>query len=157
MHISIRDLFPEDIPYCAAINRALPDWFGLEEGLAEADRYLRNHTGIVAVEDGEVVGYLTYMRHFPESAEISWMAVAAARHRRGGGRALLRHLEEELAASGVRILSVKTLAASHPSPEYATTRAFYTAMGFGSQMVFPDLWDPANPCLLMVKYLDPQG
>ena len=153
MHIIIRDLVPNDIPRCTAINRSLPDWFGLEDGLAEADGYLRDHAGLVAVENGEVVGYLTYTRHFPESAEISWMAVSAAHHRSGVGRALIRRLEQGLAVGGARLLSVKTLADSHPSPEYAITRAFYGAMGFRNQMVFPDLWDLANPCLLMVKTL----
>ncbi len=154
MHISIRDLLPNDIPYCTAINRSLPEWFGLEEGLAEADGYLQTHAGLVAVEHGDIAGYLTHTRHFPDSAEISWMAVAAVHHRRGIGRLLINHLEQELTREGVRLLSVKTLASSHPSPEYAITRAFYEAMGFHNQMVFPDLWDPANPCLLMVKVLN---
>ncbi len=151
MPITIRSLASSDIDTCLAINRSLPAWFGLEEGLEEAAGYLRNHRGFVAECDGQVVGYLTYERLFETSAEISWMAVDPHHHRRGIGRSLIRALEQELA--GVALLSVKTLASSHPSKEYAQTRAFYQSVGFMEQMAFPDLWDPANPCLLMVKVL----
>lgn len=149
MPVTVRPLTSEDIPTCVAINRSLPAWFGLEEGLAEAEEYLRDHHGLIAEVDGEVAGYLTYTQLFPHSTEISWMAVDTSQHRRGTGRVLIRALEEIL--PNASLLSVKTLADSHPSPEYAITRAFYMSVGFRPQMVFPDLWDPSNPCLLMVK------
>lgn len=149
MPANVRTLVSEDISRCMAINRSLPDWFGLEEGLEEAEEYLRDHEGLVAEIDGEIVGYLTYAQLFPESTEISWMAVVKAQHRSGVGRSLITALEEEL--SDASLLSVKTLADSHPSPEYAITRSFYVSVGFRPQMVFPELWDPSNPCLLMVK------
>lgn len=151
MPVTVRPLTPEDILDCNRINRSLPDWFGLEEGLAEAEAYLRDHAGLVAEVAGEIVGYLTYEYLFPESVEISWMAVDLAQHRRGIGRALINQLETMLPVGS--LLSVKTLADSHPSLEYAITRAFYASMGFQRQMVFPELWDPSNPCLLMVKPL----
>lgn len=151
MPFSVRSLTAQDVSPCIAINRSLPDWFGLEEGLEEASIYLRDHMGLVAEADGDIVGYLTYAQLFSESTEISWMAVAKSHHRRGVGRMLIAVLEHELPAAS--LLSVKTLAASHPSPEYAITRSFYSALGFRQQMVFPDLWDPSNPCLLMVKVL----
>lgn len=149
MRVIVRSLTPEDIPSCTSITRSLPDWFGLEEGLAEAAEYLHTHAGLVAVVDGEVRGYLTWHQPFAESAEISWMAVDKRQHRSGIGRALIAALEQRLPVGS--LLSVKTLADTHPSPEYAQTRAFYAALGFRRQMVFPDLWDVSNPCLLMVK------
>ena len=149
MPVTIRPLTPADISRCDAITRSLPDWFGLEEGLAEAQGYLRDHQGLVAEIDHDLVGYLTYTKLFPESTEISWMAVAKSHHRRGMGRALIHALEASLPDGS--LLSVKTLADSHPSAEYAITRDFYAALGFRAQMVFPDLWDAQNPCLLMVK------
>ncbi|MCA9833538.1 MAG: GNAT family N-acetyltransferase [Thermomicrobiales bacterium] len=153
MPIIIRSLTSADSTACDAINRSLPDWFGIEEGLAEARGYLHTHRGVVAEIDGSVVGYLTYDQPFPESAEISWMAVAGSHHRAGIGRALVNRLEEVLRADGCELLSVKTLADLHPSPEYAQTRAFYRALGFRRLMVLPDLWDPSNPCLIMAKAL----
>jgi hypothetical protein len=50
-------------------------------------------------------------------------------------------------------LLVKTLADRHPSPEFAMTRAFSSAMGFRRLEVFADLWGPHNPCLLMARVI----
>lgn len=152
MHIVIRALAPEDVSRCVAINRSLPAWFGLEDGLAEAEEYLREHRGLVALREGEIIGYLTWHEHFAGSAEVSWMAVDPGHHRAGVGRGLIARLEALLSSDS--LLSVKTLADTHPSPEYAATRSFYRKAGFRPQMVFPDLWDPSNPCLLMVKIVN---
>lgn len=149
----IRPLSRDDADRCEAIIRGLPDWFGLEEGIAEARGYLESQDGFVAEEDGEVIGFLTCASELPESAEITWMAVAAGAHRRGIGRALVDALVSKTREDGRELLLVKTLAGSHPSPEYAATRAFYRSMGFLPVAVFPDLWGPANPCLLMVRPL----
>ena len=100
-----------------------------------------------------MLGFLTYASELPESAEIIWMAVAAGAHRRGIGRALTEALVAKARAEGRELLLVKTLADSHPSPEYAATREFYRSMGFLPLAVLPDLWGPANPCLMMVRPL----
>lgn len=151
MHI--RSLRRDDAGACEAIVRGLPDWFGIEEGIAEARGYLNTQEGLVAEEDGRILGFLTFASEFPESAEITWMAVAADAHRQGVGRALVEALVREVSKQGVRLLLVKTLADAHPSPEYAATRAFYRAMGFLPLMVLPEHWDAANPCLFMVRAL----
>lgn len=51
------------------------------------------------------------------------------------------------------MLQVKTLAASHPSHEYALTRLFYERIGYVSLEVFPELWAPHLPVLQMVKFI----
>jgi GNAT superfamily N-acetyltransferase len=65
------------------------------------------------------------------------MAVHPGWHRRGlRGRmvgAAVARCRKERATT----LLVKTLADSHPSEEYAQTRAFYRAMGLGSWRCFP--------------------
>jgi ribosomal protein S18 acetylase RimI-like enzyme len=147
----IRALSRADADRCEAIMRGLPDWFGLEEGILEARGCLETQDGFVAGEDGEVVGFLTFASELPESAEITWMAVAAGDHRRGIGRALIDAVVSRARQDGRALLLVKTLADSDPSPEYAATRAFYRSMGFRPLAVLPDLWGPANPCLLMVR------
>ena len=149
----IRPLSHVDVDRCEAIMRGLPEWFGLEEGIAEARGCLETQHGFVAEEDGEVLGFLTCAAELPESAEITWMAVAAGAHRRGLGRALVEALVSKAREEGRELLLVKTLADSDPSPEYAATRAFYRSMGFRPLAVLPDLWGPANPCLLMVRPL----
>jgi XTP/dITP diphosphohydrolase len=151
---TIRPLTAADADACDRIVAGLPDWFGLERGIREAADAVRTQEGLVAeLPDGSVGGFLTWVRHFPEAAEITWMAVDAGRHRRGHGRALVESLCRRLAANGARLLLVKTLAASGDSPEYERTRAFYLASGFLPLQVLPALWDEQNPCLLLVRPL----
>lgn len=56
-------------------------------------------------------------------------------------------------AQGARFMQVKTLADSHPSPEYAQTRAFYTRLGFAPLELFPTLWGEKTPCLQLIKHI----
>jgi GNAT superfamily N-acetyltransferase len=147
----ISPLTRDDSGTCEAIVRALPAWFGIEEGIAEARGYLETQDGFVAEVEGRVAGFLTFASAFPESAEITWMAVAPEHHWHGIGRALIEAVVAEARARGATLLLVKTLAEAHPSPEYARTRAFYQAVGFRRLTVLPEHWDPANPCLLMVR------
>ena len=51
------------------------------------------------------------------------------------------------------LLQVKTVAATSTSKAYAETRGFYDRLGFQALEVFPLLWAPQNPCLLLVKQL----
>ncbi len=139
---------------CEAIGRALPGWFGIEEGVEELRLAADSGPGFVALDaSDEVTGFVTVKRHFPESWDISWMAVHPNHHRRGIGRGLIDALIRDARAHGARLLQVKTLADRHPSPEYAQTRAFYRSLGFIRLEVFADLWGPANPCLVLVRPL----
>lgn len=149
----VRKLRRDDVDACEAIVRALPDWFGIEDGIAEAREYLETQEGFVVEDENRLLGFLTCDSEFPESIEITWMAVAPDAHRRGVGRMLVETLVRTARVRGCDLMLVKTLAEAHPSPEYATTREFYRAMGFRRLTVLPELWDPANPCLLMVRPL----
>ncbi len=150
----MRPLAPADAAACDAIVRALPEWFGLEEGRADCAHAVRSQEGLVAVAAEEVMGFLTVVQPFAESAEISWMAVHPAQRGRRLGRRLVEALVELLEARGVRLLLVKTLSSRHPSPEYAATRAFYRGRGFLPAQEL-DIWGPQNPCLLMARPLAP--
>ena len=132
----IRPLEPEDAPACDAIVLTLPYHFGNEGGRAECAQAVRTQAGLVAVENGQVVAFLTLRRHEAASAEVTWMAVRADRRRRGLGRELIERAVDQLTREGARLLCVLTLAESESEPEeretdnYADTRAFYRAMGF---------------------------
>jgi GNAT superfamily N-acetyltransferase len=130
----IRPLAPADAEACDAVILTLPYHFGNEGGRAECARAVRRQDGLVAVEEGEIVGFLTLERHDPRSAEITWMAVRADRRRHGVGRGLIERAIDDLAADGVELLSVLTMAESEPeerkTDNYADTRAFYRALGF---------------------------
>jgi ribosomal protein S18 acetylase RimI-like enzyme len=149
----IRPLDPaSDADTCDAIVRGLPEWFGMQEGIDQAKIAVRTNDGLVATEADEVVGFLTWSRPRPVSAEITWMAVRADRRRHGHGRALIDGLVERLAADRTRLLFVKTLSDTEPYAPYAETRRFYQASGFQPALDL-DLWGPDNPALLFVRVL----
>ena len=129
----IRDLTAADVTGCDAVIASLPTFFGDPDGIREYREAVRSQQGVVAVRGGMVAGFVTLLFHFPESAEVTWMAVHAE-HRRGGiGRRLMDAAAERAAAQGARMLSVLTLGPSVPeqhADNYGGTRAFYRAMGF---------------------------
>jgi ribosomal protein S18 acetylase RimI-like enzyme len=160
--------------------QSLPGWFGIPEAneqYVEAAKDLATYrawpaghpesappaaaaglAGAAGSGAGEPAGVLLSNRHFREAAEIHLLAVDPRLHRAGAGRALVQALEADLLADGCRLLQVKTLGPSHPDAGYALTRKFYASLGFLPVEELPDLWGPANPCLLMVKTLDqPSG
>lgn len=142
---------------CRGVLATLPAWFGIpasvEDYVAKADE----HPTVLASVDGAGVGILTLVVHTPYAAEIYVMGVRPEHHRSGVGRRMLEHAEAWLRARDVEYLQVKTLSPRHPDPGYVKTRAFYFACGFRPLEEFPDLWQPENPALQMVKALWPNG
>lgn len=138
--------------------QCLPAWFGIEASNAGYTERARALPSYLAWPGDEAkpehpAGVLLALRHFPKAAEVYLLAVDPTAHRHGAGRALLSALERDLTADGVEFLQVKTLGPSHPDPGYVKTRAFYEAMGFQPLEEIHGLWDPGNPCLLMMKTL----
>jgi GNAT superfamily N-acetyltransferase len=140
-----------DAEACDAIVRGLPEWFGRDVGIQDCARAVRSQAGLVAVDGGDVDGFLTYTTA-DDVAEITWMAIGADRRRRGAGRALIEALVERLRRDGVRRLLVKTLSAREPYAPYAETRAFYRSMGFAEEQEL-DIWGPGNPAVLLARDL----
>ena len=146
----IRPLEPGDAERCDAIIRSLPDWFGNDQGIADCAAAVRSQAGLVAEEDGVVTGFLTWTRHHPDAAEITWLAVHADRRGAGTGTELVEALVA--ASPALRYLTVKTLSAACEYEPYDETRAFYRARGF-SELIELDLWGPENPATLFVRPL----
>jgi GNAT superfamily N-acetyltransferase len=147
----------------------LPEWFGIDRfthEYVEAAAKFPNYVAVAAPDspapaieaDGgkipseDVLGVLLVDQRYPTSAEVHLLAVRRKHHRGGIGRTLMRRVEDDLRAQGVRLLSVKTFGPSASDPDFDRTRAFYTACGFHPVEEFPDLWAD-NPCMLMVKAL----
>ena len=149
---AVRALKPGEAGVCEAIMRSLPDWFGIEESILQYRRDLEAMDTVVAEGADGVVGFLTLNDHNESSAEIHVMAVRPDHHRRGVGRALVRHAESAVRARQVEYLAVKTLGPSRESRHYAQTRDFYRVMGF-HPLEETNLWGDVNPCLIMVKHL----
>lgn len=74
-------------------------------------------------------------------------------HRQGYGHILFKAAEDKAKELGAKFLTVKTLAEAHPDIHYRATRLFYESIGFEPVEIFPTLWSPENPCLLMIKSL----
>jgi GNAT superfamily N-acetyltransferase len=138
---------------CEAILRGLPEWFGIEEAVCQYGMDIDSLPTLLAVVDEQVVGFLTLKYHTAYAAEIYVMGLVSHVHRQGLGRALVEQAESLLRRAQIEYLQVKTLAPSVTEEHYARTRAFYLAMGFRPIEEFKQIWDEANPCWLMVKYL----
>lgn len=154
--VGIRALAPDDADACDRIVAGLPYHFAQEQGRLDCAVAIRRDPGLVADEDGEVLGFLTYVYRFDEAAEITWMAVRADRRRGGIGHALIDRLAEQLAAEGRRVLMVLTVSPSDPGPEpddgYGSTRAFYRSTGFVLGRDLRGEWD-GDTAVLLVRAL----
>jgi hypothetical protein len=85
--VHIRPLRRTDAERCDLIVASLPYHFGQEDGRRACAQAVRSQSGLVAVLDDTVVGFLTLQRHFDHAAEITWMAVHADhRHHASGVR-----------------------------------------------------------------------
>lgn len=136
---------------CRNILRALPNWFGIPASVQDYVAVADRSPTVIASLSGEEVGLLTLVKHSQYSAEVYVMGVLPEFHRQGIGQALLHYAERMLAADGMNFLQVKTLGPSKLDAGYENTRAFYFRCGFRPLEEFPDLWDPDNPALQMIK------
>ena len=156
----IRALTPADAEACDAVLRSLPYHFGDPGGQEECARAVRACDGLVALHDGEIVGFLTVVPHFETSREITWMAVHADHRSRGIGHRLIERLAADLRARGQQFLFVATLSDQRPEPGvedgYNRTRAFYRSAGFIPALNMPDLW-PGNPAMYFLMPLSESG
>jgi GNAT superfamily N-acetyltransferase len=103
-----------------SLLRELPEWFGIDEAIEEYVTRSAQLPTYTAVLDGEPVGVLVLEHYSDRVTELYVLATARRLHRRGIGRALVAAAERDLARAGTTYVQVKTLGASHPSPEYAT-------------------------------------
>jgi ribosomal protein S18 acetylase RimI-like enzyme len=138
---------------CRRILGALPAWFGVPESVEDYVAKAEENPTVVATLDGEDVGILTLVLHTPYAAEVYVMGVLPEYHRHGIGRQMLSVAEASLRERDIEYLQVKTLSPRHPDPGYVKTRDFYFAVGFRPLEEFPELWQPENPALQMVKTL----
>ena len=138
---------------CNDILRALPNWFGIPESIADYVSGVEDKP-FYAIYDGDtVVGFVSIKVHNPYTAEIYVMGILEAYHRQGLGRKIVAICEEYCHINNMVFLTAKTLDEKNPDIYYKRTRLFYQSMGFRPLEVFPLLWDENNPCLFMAKYV----
>lgn len=135
---------------CAAILAELPEWFGLPDSNAAYAELAECKHAWVAEEAGDALGLMILMDHGFAALDIHLLAVRPHIHRRGIGKALVRHAGAVARELGKSYLTVKTRGPSRPYEPYARTRAFYEAAGFRPLEEFTAIWGPENPCLIMI-------
>ena len=126
-----------------ALTARLPQWFGQDEPNRHYAAQAELLEGWVARADGQPAGLLLLKRHSAEQAEIYWLGVDPAHHRRGIGRALVAAVEGRLRADRTKILLVTTLHADVDYEPYQRTRRFYEALGF--EYASPTNQGPTGP------------
>jgi GNAT superfamily N-acetyltransferase len=138
--MQIREMKADDHQDAIAIALALPQWF-TKSGLESIRKDIRFQTGLVAVEVGKIIGFVTFFVN-QGVATIGWMGVLPEIQRSGVGLSLLQELKLLLQKSNVRRILVSTLGDSVDYEPYARTRSFYRKFGFAD---FQHLLHPENP------------
>ena len=131
---------------------ALPDYFNSSTH-DEVRRAVLTHPSWVAIEDGEIVGFVIAPRRFIAGAEITYAGVVPSHRGQGIGTALVERCLADLAADGVSMIEVKTLDASAGYAPYVATRAFWERCGFIQIDCIDPLpgWDPGNPSAIYAR------
>lgn len=146
----LRKYASTDAAACRSLMAGLSDWFiptATEAYLADLERL----PTWIALLDDALVGFVSVTRSAPRAFEIHVLAVAAERHGRGVGRALMQQAERWTARLGARFMQVKTLGPSHADPHYEKTRGFYLRLGYEPLFETDRLWGEGNPTLVLVK------
>lgn len=136
---------------CEIILRSLPRWFGIESAVVAYAKAADCLPTFLAYSEESVIGFISLEGHSHGVYEVHCIAVHNDFRGQGVGTALLSAAETWMRAQGASQMVVKTIAESHPSPEYKASRAFYQSKGFAAERIIPDIWGPSNPCLQMRK------
>lgn len=136
---------------CGEILRALPEWFGLEEGIQIYLQGVRDSTFFTVSVENRVVGFCAVKIHFQINAELYVLGLRKEFHGQGIGTRMIHQVRRHCRESGIRFVTVKTVSDQNPDIHYAKSRRFYEKMGFWPLEIFPELWDENNPCLYMIR------
>jgi GNAT superfamily N-acetyltransferase len=152
--IYIEELNEQKSETCRKILESLPEWFGIPEAIDAYAKGVADLPVLVAKDQsGLVIGFIALKPQTSSAVEAYVLGVRREWHRKGCGHLLFEAAERMARKLGAKFLTVKTLADTNSDPHYQATRLFYEAIGFDPIEVFPTLWSPKNPCLLMAKTL----
>ena len=104
--------------------------------------------GAFTPED-ELIGYACYgaTPDTDRTWDLYWIAVDPSAQGSGSGTTLLSEVERRLSGLNARMLVVETSSRS----DYAATRAFYTARGYGEAATVRDFYAPADDRIIFTK------
>lgn len=140
---------------CGEVLEDLPKWLGIPEAV---DAYVRDVETLPMfgfMRQGQALGFFSVKVHNRFTAEAYVLDVKWQRC--GFGGKLFWQAEQNLRGQSVMYLTSKTVTPASPNEGYADTRRSYEALGFVPLEVFPALWRPENPCLLLIKSLLPKS
>lgn len=127
----------------------LPEWFGMPE---YTNAYIDESADMpfwASFAQNEPMGFIALKETSRYTAEVFVMGVMKRFRRQGVGRELFGAFSAYAKEKGYEFLQVKTVDEGHYD-EYDQTRLFYESLGFRKLEVFPTLWDPHNPCLILI-------
>lgn len=142
---------------CNSILRSLPKWFGIESAILDYVNDVKKMDTWVVESEEKPVGFISINKHNPKTAEIHVMGILEDHHHKGIGKFMIETVESELHKEGIKCLTVKTLSENRPDENYDKTRQFYIKMGFTPIEEFKTLWGEHNPCLMLIKAIEPNA
>ena len=136
----------------AEILRDLPEWFGIPESTRAYIEGAKDLQVWAAYQEGDLLGFVSLSYSSEDCAEIDCLGVKKSFQGQGIGRELITTIERE-AVKQVDYLQVKTVAEGS-NKDYDRTIVFYRSLGFKKLEIFPSLWDPQNPCQILIKKIN---
>ena len=136
----------------AEVLKDLPEWFGIPESTQAYIEGAKDLRVWAAYQESDVVGFISLSYSSEYCAEIDCLGVKKSFQGQGVGSQLLFTLESETAKT-VDYLQVKTVAEGS-NKNYDRTNVFYRSVGFKKLEIFPSLWDPQNPCQILIKKIN---
>ena len=136
----------------AEVLHDLPEWFGIPESTQAYIEGSKDLQVWAAYQEGDLLRFVSLSYSSEDCAEIDCLGVKKAYQGRGIGSQLLAILESE-ARKKVDYLQVKTVAEGS-NKDYDRTNDFYRGLGFKKLEIFPQLWNPQNPCQILIKKLE---
>lgn len=127
--VEIRCIRRDDHSDILGVAETLPEWFDADARGRAIPADLRYQEGFVALQNGEVVGFITLFVA-EGRLNIGWLGVKRGSHRQGIGGRLLEAAEERARDMGLTELATYTLGDGVDYPPYEQTRAFYEKQGF---------------------------
>jgi ribosomal protein S18 acetylase RimI-like enzyme len=154
----IRDTVPGDTPHLLDLTAGTGffkphDVETLREVLDDyhAANHALGHRALTAEQDGHILGYAYYA---PVAMTIGtwtlwWIAVDKRTQSRGVGKALLRHVEDDVRGRGGRILLIETSSTVY----YEPTRQFYLRTGYEREATIRDYYADGDGLVMFRKRL----
>ena len=130
----------------------LPEWFGIPESTQEYIDRSKDYPFWAEIDNNIIKGFISLKETSKYTAELYVMGVLKEFHRNKIGYNLFKAFYEYAKEHQYQYIQVKTVK-ENCYEDYDRTIAFYKKMGFSKLEVFPTLWDPWNPCLVMIKSL----